>query len=302
MPINSSSRLSLARRAADLRDAGYTYDQIARAIGVSAHQVRRLIRDGLAARQSTWMDRRFGVEIEHHGVAQHSSAQRMRELGLAAEAQDYNHRVQSQWKSITDASCGYEVVSPILSGQNGFEQVSLAMQAIREMGGSVSTRCGLHVHLDMSDLDGEQIARFVESYVAAQTEINTLMPPSRRNNGFCRSWDAYDLQTVTRSLRSTRTVNYYERYRTINVCSFPKYGTIEVRQHQGTLNASKIEAWIKLMMALVEIAKQDRCGEIVTGQGTQAWLDSVCSIVSMPAQIKRRLERRIQVDAWAGVR
>lgn len=299
MPINSSLRSSLARQAADLRDRGFTYDRIAVRLGVSPHQVRRLIRDGVAARMSTWMDRRFGVEIEHHGVAQSSSAQRMRELGLSAEAQDYNHRVQSQWKSITDASCGYEVVSPILSGENGFEQVALAMQAIREMGGSVSTRCGLHVHLDMSDLDGAAIARFVETYVDAQAQINAMMPPSRRVNGFCRPWDRYDLETVTRQLRSTRTVNYYERYRTINVCSFPKYGTIEVRQHQGTLNAAKIEAWIKLMMALVEIAKQDRCGEIVTCAGPQEWLDSVCSIVSMPAGIKRRLERRFQVTAGA---
>lgn len=291
----SPARLLLARQAAALRDAGLTYDQIASRLSVSPHQVRRLIRDGQAQRLTTWMDRRFGVEIEHTGSSPRSVAAEMRALGLDAEAQDYNHRVQPVWKVVNDGSCGWEAVSPILSGAAGFGQIVAAMTAIKTQGGSVNRQCGLHVHFDMGDLDGPAIARFVSLYAGAQEAINGLVPPSRRHNGYCRPWAADELRRATGELESMRSIGaYYDRYRTINVMSFPRYGTIEVRQHQGTLNPAKIEGWIKLMMALVEIAKTDRCGEVVTDQGPVAFVESVASIVGMPDVIKRRLVRRAE--------
>lgn len=295
MPTTTSSdRLLLARQAAALRDAGLTYDQIAARLAVSPHRVRRLIRDGQAQRLVTFMDRSFGVEIEHTGASRHSSAARMRDLGLLAEARDYTHTVMAQWKIITDASCGNEAVSPVLRGADGFEQVVKAMQAIRETGGSVNSQCGLHVHFDMSDLDGEQIARFLELYVSAQAVLNALVPPTRRHNGYCQAWGPRELSEATEQFRTSRSIRgYFDRYRTVNVMSFPKYGTIEVRQHQGTLNAAKIEGWIKLQMALIEIAKTDRVSEVDLSS-VESFINSVCSIVGMPAVIRTRLLRRAE--------
>lgn len=291
----SPARLLLSRQAAALRDAGLTYDQIASRLSVSAHQVRRLIRDGLSQRLTTWMDRSFGVEIEHDGSSPRYVAQTMRDLGLQAEAQDYNHRVQAQWKVVNDGSCGWEAVSPILSGSDGFAQIVSAMTAIKQNGGHVNRQCGLHVHFDMSDLDGAQIARFVSLYAAAQSDLNGLLPSSRQHNGYCRTWARDELARACGELTASRMISgYFDRYRTINVMSFPRYGTIEVRQHQGTLNPAKIEGWIKLMMALVEIAKTDRVSEVVVGAGPVAFVESVASIVEMPAVITRRLVRRAE--------
>jgi hypothetical protein len=49
------------------------------------------------------------------------------------------------------------------------------------------------------------------------------------------------------------------RYRTVNVASFGRTGTIEFRQHQGSLNGTKAVAWIEMLLALVEcvIAVED---------------------------------------------
>ena len=41
------------------------------------------------------------------------------------------------------------------------------------------------------------------------------------------------------------------RYRKMNLQSFSKYGTVEIRQHQGTLNWLKIVNWMIFTQALV---------------------------------------------------
>ena len=46
-----------------------------------------------------------------------------------------------------------------------------------------------------------------------------------------------------------------ERYKALNVTCYPKYGTVEVRLHQGTLSAEKITAWVDFGQALIAWAK-----------------------------------------------
>ena len=58
----------------------------------------------------------------------------------------------------------------------------------------------------------------------------------------------------------------WTRYRTVNLNSYVKYGTIEFRQHGGTTEFEKIEAWIILMYQMLEAAKGShiRAGRAVT--------------------------------------
>jgi hypothetical protein len=51
--------------------------------------------------------------------------------------------------------------------------------------------------------------------------------------------------------------HYADRYRSLNVAAFGRYGTVEVRQHQGTINFKKIAAWIAMGQAFVTWAKSD---------------------------------------------
>jgi len=58
------------------------------------------------------------------------------------------------------------------------------------------------------------------------------------------------------SLSDIRSL-YIERWRTLNLTSYGRYGTIEIRQHQGTLDAEKILSWMRFGQAIIDTAKTE---------------------------------------------
>lgn len=202
--------------------------------------------------------RQFGIEIEFSGLSAEGAAVALRSAGLNAVAEGYNHETRRHWKIVTDSTCGFEAVSPVLSGEDGYRQVGVAMKALREAGARVDTRCGMHVHHDMDGLSGAAIARFVEIYAARQSTIDNFVAPSRRRgNRWCEPLRSTEVDAIVSTFTARRSAPYVDRYRTVNVQSFPRYGTVEVRQHQGSLNGSKAVAWIKFGQALIAAAAAD---------------------------------------------
>ena len=78
--------------------------------------------------------RRFGVEIEFVGVNRDELARAISAQGIDCVVEGYNHRTQSHWKIVTDASCGYEMDSPILQGESGFFDLKVVMDTMTGMG------------------------------------------------------------------------------------------------------------------------------------------------------------------------
>jgi len=287
--------------AARMRDAGFTYRQICDRLGFNydSGAAGNAVRRGriLLAEQAatpSWLNRRFGIEIEHTGTSLYSSAAAMRAAGLDVIEPGYTHRVTREWKLVPDGSCGNEAVSPILRGADGWGQVKSAMDAIRSAGGRVSRACGMHVHLDMADMDGHAIARLIEFYVEFQSEVDQFVSPSRRTttggNRWCRPYFG-GARGIADHFRTHGTaMPGADRYHTLNVTSYPKYGTLEFRQHQGCLNAANARAWGNLVMAMTEVAKQDRCSEVEHGAN---FLSSLAAVVGMtPVQVRRLQSRK----------
>lgn len=108
-------------------------------------------------------DRPFGLEIELIHPDAREVRYAMNAAGLSCEREDYNHTTRSYWKIVPDGSVahGFEVVSPILRGSEGRRQARIAYQALRDAGASVDRSCGLHVHLEATDLTAGTIARVV---------------------------------------------------------------------------------------------------------------------------------------------
>lgn len=207
--------------------------------------------------------RKFGIEVEFVGATDHAVVRELRRLGLDAEVEGYNHQTRAHWKVITDASVagGYELVSPPLSGRDGFEQVRKACEALAAAGATVDRQCGLHVHHEIRDLDATQIKQLVRGWAGSQAAIDGLVARSRRNGRWAGHFRTHDLDHWDRladnadesTIRSH--VSYVDRYRALNLQGYPRYGTVEVRQHQGTTNAKKIIAWIHFGQAVIKRAK-----------------------------------------------
>ncbi len=55
---------------------------------------------------------------------------------------------------------------------------------------------------------------------------------------------------------------YFSRYHTINVAAYAAYGTIEIRQHQGTTSFEKIRTWVLLGQALLDDARRGESAKL----------------------------------------
>lgn len=246
-----------------------------------AHARRTSLGMAAAARRVATEGRRFGVEIECTHADHYSSesagvaaARAISEAGIACSYRGYTHAGIDGWKvvydgSLSDGSC--EVVSPPMTG---FDELRTVLTALRSAGFRVDRECGLHVHHEVTDLTGSEIGALVRLYAGQQAALDALVAPSRRSTRRARWCQPLHSTEVDRFARAFDTVGDDEfavkqrramaagiggrpdsRYRVLNVHSFANYGTVEFRQHQGTLNARKVEAWVRLGQAMIEAAR-----------------------------------------------
>lgn len=241
--------------------------------------------------------RQFGVEVEftRNGVVTSRIAQRITDLGVPCEVEGYNHITRSHWKIVSDASCGYEIVSPILRGEDGFRQLKIVLDTLTEMGVHVNRSTGVHVHLDANDLTALDVKNIVKRYSDNEAEIDQWFPSSRRgdNNTYCQSVARgvgeigsndfiLDTQSAADAAGAVRT-----RFTKVNLASLTRYGTIEFRQHAGSTDYAKISNWILFLQHFVEQSRK-----VKTGAG--------------PSSLVRRTKNRVydevrsQVEAAGG--
>lgn len=235
---------------------------------VRDREVRRLRAAGTPVRAArrTRGGRQFGVEIEFIGTAtvRDNLIAEMRLRGVAVAYEGYTHAVRrGVWKIVRDASVsgGWELVSPPIRGEAGMAELERACEALAAAGATVNRACGLHVHHDLAGLDAASIGRLARGWSNNQRNTNDLVAASRRSSQWAQPLTSRDVVRVE-ALRSTdrdsvrRHFNSYviDRYRSLNFASFPRYGTVEVRQHQGTTNFRKIAAWIVYGQAFVAAA------------------------------------------------
>lgn len=213
---------------------------------------------------------KFGVEIEFFGANYVTVIERLRAAGISvADFSGYTHKVIAQWKVTTDLSVtmdgtglyrGLELVSPILYGDEGLDELQKVYEVLNSCGAKVDKTCGTHVHFDIADFTVQNCKNFLNLFYNYQGVINYLVPPSRRRNEFCNPLKKADLVKINQDwISSIRDIAYVicTRYSKVNLQSYVKYGTIEIRQHGGTLEFDKMEAWIILMYQLLDSAKNE---------------------------------------------
>lgn len=218
-------------------------------------------------------DRKFGVEIEFFGSGSiEALAGKIRQKGVAVNIESYNHQTRLAWKIVTDSSIrasrgvGREIVSPILEGADGLEQLRKVCEALGEWGARINRSCGLHLHFDARSWSMKTWRKLYLNYSAAEPQIDSIMPPSRRlsSNEYCSS-TRRDLTESRRAsigaARNPKAIQYAAtgvqgRYCKVNAHSFARHGSVEFRQHSGTIEFPKIAAWIDLMHGLADYSER----------------------------------------------
>lgn len=210
----------------------------------------------------------FGVEMECCHLPRTAFKETARRNGIEAEFMGYTHRHTTYYKMVTDSSLvrssstdePTECVSPILKGAEGFESLAKCCKTFAEVGAKVNKSCGLHVHIGTDGLTDAHICNIVVNYCHIEHIIDTFMAKSRRGN--CRwAGTLLDHEIGLRNASdktSLRRALDCNRYHKVNCEALSAHGTIEFRQHQGSLDYTKISNWVKFLGHLVEWSKDNR--------------------------------------------
>lgn len=195
------------------------------------------------------------------------------------------------WGVGYDGSCGWEVKSPLLSGENGLADLERMLKAMRDCGASVSSACGIHVHVDTRDIrtDHRKVGNLAAMIARSEDLIFAVTNRSRATNSFCRNFNAEILRGITRAesleeamlhwygyarrlpngdmshdnaaeyLRyvydDRRQHGHGSRYNGANMHSIFYRGSIEMRYFNSTVSRPDlVSAWIVFCVALVEYA------------------------------------------------
>lgn len=208
-------------------------------------------------------DYTFGVEIETVALTRTACASALMDNGIQAYDEDYNHNTRSHWKVVRDGSLSHrsgsaEVVSPILRGADGASELRSVMKVLREAGAKTNSSCGMHIHIGVSHLHPQVQANIIRQHSVWNVAFDALILERRINNTYAqkRNFNSAE-QMATAWVRGLDANNdtsrrVSDRYKTLNVASYHKYGTFEFRMHHGSLNGKSASAWVALHTAFCE--------------------------------------------------
>lgn len=224
-----------------------------------------------------------GYELEviktlhsHSEDANHALAVWLTKNGIDTRYLGYTHNTTSDTKLVTDSSLepegsGIEVVSPPLKTHQRRKWLAGVAKALRGLVTTNSTT-GVHYHEGLrgpNQMFGQEgVMSWDEAkatgvktaliYAVFQLAINTVLPRSRRHNSYARNMSRFiDLWRLRNMSDEHEAYQWmydeirYDRYWAVNLKPLTTYGTIEFRQHGGSINAVKLDAWAQLMGKIV---------------------------------------------------
>lgn len=211
--------------------------------------------------------RKFGIELELVGprgatdIVEHA-ARILNDQGVTARTNSHFGRAYAEWQSKPDSSLTpagrcTEVVSRIMPArEESYEEIRRVVSALDAAGYGVNRTCGLHVHLNVSDLPIRSRLLVALRYYQAREQINAIMPPSRRANAYAQPFSSRELVALDRILLGRENYSaMFERYRATNLAWVNQgrdEARIEFRQAAGTCNADKVIGWVRFLQDLVE--------------------------------------------------
>jgi hypothetical protein len=229
--------------------------------------------------------RTYGVEIENllpGGMSHAQLAQALSRAGILNVQRTYGqhraaHQNETHWEVTTDISVqpdpmrprqsgqGAEVVSPILRGPQGLEQVERVCRVLGQQECWINSTAGLHVHVGVRAeprLSQNGLRRLALLYAESEVLLDSVLPPSRRDSrcDFARS--IKHVANEARRLANADNIHTLQRvlepgggkFVKLNFLPMLTKGTVEFRHHSGTTDFNKIAMWVSACQRFVDLA------------------------------------------------
>lgn len=204
----------------------------------------------------------IGVEIEIEGV----TPEAVNKFG-EYQGKSYN------WDPKQDGSLRNNGIEFITRHQGlGGQRLSLALEQFfsfaqdKKKYWKPSERTGIHIHLDVRDLDlYTSFRKLLITYMIFEKPIFEFIGGDRRNNIFCLPMykAQADLDNIGRLFLKAAANNEvtwqtlckeFNRYSALNLQALASFGTFEFRHLQTTLERTKIVDWINIIQSLKKFA------------------------------------------------
>jgi Putative amidoligase enzyme len=218
----------------------------------------------------------FGAEFEILSpISRADAGRRISEITGLPVFSAIGRAPAGSWSIVADGSIrgtGHplEFVSPVLKGQAGLDQIRKVADALLAIGCSVNSTTGFHVHVGAPTSRIDFFKDLLKLYGRYEEAIDSFMPPSRRANEatYCKSVRLINPAAIDRATTVPELSHALQRasgaagsrYHKVNLDSYAKHGTVEFRQHAGTVKAHKAINWINTCMRIVALAAQGQTG------------------------------------------
>lgn len=178
---------------------------------------------------------------------------------------------------------GVEVVSPVLDTSKATDLTALRRicAALQDIGCMVDEHCGLHVHVDTQDMSAADIKRIFGRYSQYEEQIDRFMPTNRRGQlYYAKSGKPMVGQVFAVDTKAALArVLGGERYWRVNLDALQRHGTIEFRQHSGTINFETIMRWVSFLTQFITASSAVHAPAKVRGRKPKTGMAAGCQKV-----------------------
>lgn len=198
---------------------------------------------------------RVGIEIEVEG---YEGRRRDRFIQRPGVIPNDNENLDL-WRIVNDGSLrngGAEFVSIPVAGVNITQALEQFDTFIEDKDLTISERAGVHVHLDMTDATLKQLRNFLVVYTIYEKDIFNYVDEDRMNNPYCVPiTESLELQDLLSSFSGSdrnihSAVNRWPKYSALNCAALLRYGTLEFRMHEATLDTARMLEFINLILSM----------------------------------------------------
>lgn len=125
-----------------------------------------------------------------------------------------------------------------------------------------SERCSVHVHVNMQDMEVDQIKTVLMVYQVFERCLFTWIGDERDKNIFCVPWYATNLSYNVLNGDLIKKGKAWQKYTALNLLPLYELGTIEFRHMAGTNDLSKIITWCNLIGQMTKFARKNKMEEV----------------------------------------
>jgi hypothetical protein len=148
-----------------------------------------------------------------------------------------------------------------------------------------SERTSVHVHVDVRDMEWEQLWRMVVVYVITEPYLFSLCGEGRDDNIYSLSYEKG--QDQLEMLSHLNSFDEYQdfrhdfcKYSALNIKALADFGSLEFRGHEGTYDTARILKWTNHLLALKEFAvtnslEVDQYPKMMSSLGPRRFLQTI---------------------------